>query len=37
MEISQTILILLAGSACGLLAFYMAKGIVDIFMGKMRG
>ena len=37
MEISQTILILLAGSACGLLALYMAKGIVDIFTGKMRG
>jgi len=25
-----------AGASIGLLSFYMAKGIVDIFMGKMR-
>ena len=37
MEIGQMILIGLAAAACGLLAFYMAKGIVDIFTGKMRG
>ena len=37
MEVGQMILIGLATAACGLLAFYMAKGIVDIFRGKMRG
>jgi len=37
MEIGANILIVLAATACGLLAFYMVKGIVDIFMGKMRG
>ena len=37
MEIGANILIVLAAAACGLLAFYMVKGIVDIFTGKMRG
>jgi len=32
----EVIGMIFAGAAIGLLAFYMAKGIVDIFMGKMR-
>jgi hypothetical protein len=37
MEIIQGILIVLAAAACGTLAFYMVKGIVDMLTGKMRG
>ena len=32
----EIIMMLCAGAAVGLLAFYMGKGILDILTGKMR-
>ena len=36
MGVVESVLILLASGACGTLAFYMVKGIVDIFTGRMK-
>ena len=30
------VLIVLASGACGMLAFYMVKGVVEMLMGKMK-
>jgi len=37
MEVLQSTLILLAAGACGMLAFYMIKGVMEMLTGKMRG
>jgi len=35
-SVIEGLLMLLAFVACGTLAFYMVKGIVDVLRGKMR-
>ena len=36
MEVLQSTLTLLAAGACGMLAFYMIKGVMEMLTGKMR-